>query len=331
MVRVYDRPLLRSSARGDGALTSNNDRFAIGLREPGCEHPGYAAVRQNGSNCKHCTQIAKVDMAKIPGDIEGILRTLAQIYAMQGARKEVAVLAKSKAEVEQTNYDRWDGGTYGYTLTLRLQAAHYAQIESEREVIEADILRRVEPLLRGYQNETIDSVVVTLEIENDANWRKNAARWLEKADVSSIRTNARRTAFDVFVSHASEDKDSLVRPLAAALVKHGFKVWYDEFELKVGDSLSKSIDNGLANSSYGIVVLSRAFFSKNWPQYELEGLTARQMVGEKVILPIWHGIARDDILRYSPSLADKLAIDSKTNTMDQMVSSIASVINGTMS
>ena len=31
MVLVYDRPLLRSSARGDGALTSDSDRFAIGF------------------------------------------------------------------------------------------------------------------------------------------------------------------------------------------------------------------------------------------------------------------------------------------------------------
>lgn len=115
-------------------------------------------------------------MASIPSDIEGILRTLAQIYAMQGARREVAILAKSKAEVEQTDYDNWNGGTYGYSLTLRLQATHYAQIESEREAIEHDIMRRMEPLLRGYQNESVNSVVITLEIENDANWRKNAAR-----------------------------------------------------------------------------------------------------------------------------------------------------------
>ena len=172
-------------------------------------------------------------------------------------------------------------------------------------------------------------MIITLEIENDANWRKNATRWLDKVETNSLRVGSRKTAFDVFVSHASEDKEALVRPLAAALAKHGFKVWYDEFELKIGDSLSKSIDHGLANSSYGIVVLSRAFFSKNWPQYELEGLTARQMVGEKVILPIWHEITREDILRYSPSLADKLAIDSKTKTIQQMVSSVASVINGT--
>jgi hypothetical protein len=268
-------------------------------------------------------------VAKIPSDMEGILRTLAQIYAMQGARREVAVLAKSKSEVEQTDYDNWNGGTYGYTVTLRLPSAHYAQIEADRDAIEQDFLKRMDPLLRGYQNESVHSVIITLEIENDENWRKNAIRWLEKADINSLRMGGRKTAFDVFVSHASEDKEALVRPLAAALAQHGFKVWYDEFELKVGDSLSKSIDHGLANSSYGIVVLSRAFFSKNWPQYELEGLTARQMIGEKVILPIWHEITKDDILRYSPSLADKLAIDSKTNTIQQMVSSVASVINGT--
>jgi hypothetical protein len=267
--------------------------------------------------------------SSIPSDIEGILRTLAQIYAMQGSRREVAILAKSKPKVEQTDYDNWNGGTYGYCLVLRLPAAHYAQIESERAKIEEDLLSRMEPLLRGYQNESINSVLLTLEIENDANWRKNAARWLEKAEAGSLRAAPSGASFDVFISHASEDKESLVRPLAVALAQHGFKVWYDEFELKIGDSLSKSIDHGLANSSYGIVVLSRAFFSKNWPQYELEGLTARQMVGEKVVLPIWHGVTREDILRYSPSLADRLAIDSRTTTVQQMVNSVASVINGT--
>ncbi len=264
----------------------------------------------------------------IPDDIEGILRTVAQVYAMQGNRREVAILAKSKAEVEQTDYDNWNGGTYGYRLILRIPAAHYAQIESEREKIEKDILERMEPLLQGFSNASINSVLITLEIENDANWRKNANRWLEKVGSGSIKKRVNSSRFDVFISHATEDKETLVRPLALALAQHGFKVWYDEFELKLGDCLSKSIDHGLASSAYGIVVLSKAFFSKNWPQYELEGLIARQMVGEKVVLPVWHGVSRDDILRYSPPLADRLALDSKTNTIQQMVDSVASVVNG---
>ena len=267
-------------------------------------------------------------MPSIPDDIEALLRTLAQVYAMQGKRREVELLAKAKVEVEQTDYDNWNGGTYGYRVVLRLQAPHYAQIDEDRDALEKDLSDRMGPLLHGYENEFISSVRITLEIENDVNWRKNALRWLATADEGALRTTTRKGKYDVFISHASEDKASLVRPLAKTLAQHGFRVWYDEFELSVGDSLSKSIDHGLANSSYGIVVLSKAFFAKNWPQYELEGLTARQMVGEKVVLPIWHGVSREDILRFSPSLADRLALDSRQSTIAEMVSSLATVING---
>src|ERR1051325_3140270 len=75
--------------------------------------------------------------------------------------------------------------------------------------------------------------------------------------------------YDAFICHASEDKDDLVRPLAEGLMKLGHKIWYDEFQLRVGDSLRRSIDKGLARSRFGIVVLSPSFFAKNWPQYEL--------------------------------------------------------------
>ena len=60
---------------------------------------------------------------------------------------------------------------------------------------------------------------------------------------------------DVFVSHASEDKEAFVAPLAKILSQLGLKVWYDEFSLKLGDSLSRSIDKGLSESTFGIVVL----------------------------------------------------------------------------
>lgn len=113
--------------------------------------------------------------------------------------------------------------------------------------------------------------------------------------------------FDVFISHASEDKDDFVRPLAATLTAMGLKVWYDEWTLKLGDSLRKEIDKGLANSQFGVVVLSRDFFAKNWTQSELDGLFALEMQGRKVILPIWHNVTRADVLQYSPMLAGKLA------------------------
>src|SRR6266436_2428218 len=98
--------------------------------------------------------------------------------------------------------------------------------------------------------------------------------------------------WDAFISHGSEDKDSFVRPLARALASLGVKVWYDEFTLRPGNSLSQSIDKGLAHSNFGVVVLSRAFLVKPWPQHELRGLVTREIDGHAAIVPIWHEVTR---------------------------------------
>ena len=117
-------------------------------------------------------------------------------------------------------------------------------------------------------------------------------------------------SYDVFVSHASEDKDAFVRPLAEALRSAGIKVWYDEFTLQWGASLRESIDRGLATSRYGLVVLSHKFFAKLWSQRELNGLFATMKAGEPRILPVWHELSRDELEKYSPLLADLLAVNS---------------------
>ena len=130
--------------------------------------------------------------------------------------------------------------------------------------------------------------------------------------------------YDVFICHASENKD-FVEPLAKALMEKGLRVWYAPFELKIGDSLRQEIDRGLANSRYGIVVLSEAFFTKNWPQSELDALASRQNAeGRKVILPIWHGIEANDVRDKSPLLHSLLAVRS-SDGMEFVVGQIFSV------
>ena len=114
--------------------------------------------------------------------------------------------------------------------------------------------------------------------------------------------------WDVFISHASEDKKSFVEPLAKSLRDEHYRVWYDEFSMSPGDSLRRSIDTGLAESAAGLVVLSPNFFEKEWPQRELDALTTQEISGKKRVIPIWHGIDRDFVSRYSPLLADKVAI-----------------------
>jgi hypothetical protein len=82
--------------------------------------------------------------------------------------------------------------------------------------------------------------------------------------------------WDLFISHAHEDKETFVAELAQDLRSSGYSVWYDDFCLKPGDSLRRSIDRGLAESKAGLVVLSRHFFTKEWPQMELDALEGQQ-------------------------------------------------------
>lgn len=119
------------------------------------------------------------------------------------------------------------------------------------------------------------------------------------------------TQVDIFISHAGEDKDLIARPLAEALRQNSFRVWYDEYTLKLGDRLRSSIDEGLNRCQYGIVILSHAFFSKEWPQRELDGMFAREIdEGRTLIMPVWHGVVVADIRRYSAILADRVAIST---------------------
>lgn len=132
--------------------------------------------------------------------------------------------------------------------------------------------------------------------------------------------------WDVFVSHASEDKASVARPLAVALESYGVSVWLNDFELRIGDSLRRKIDHGLARSRFGVVVFSKSFFAKGWPQYELDGIVSRSVSGEQTLLPIWHEITKDEVMAQTPSLVDKIARSTAQYTIDEIAAEIAAVV-----
>lgn len=132
--------------------------------------------------------------------------------------------------------------------------------------------------------------------------------------------------WDVFISHASEDKQDFVRPLAQALAQLGVQVWYDEFSLELGESLSRSIDKGLAGSKFGLVVLSQSFISKKWPERELQGLVARHIAEEIVIVPIWFGVSPEEVRQFSPPLADTVALRVNGMSAEQVVLAILKVV-----
>lgn len=133
--------------------------------------------------------------------------------------------------------------------------------------------------------------------------------------------------WDLFISHASEDKDEFARPLAVLLRQHGLKVWFDEFSLTPGDSLRESIDRGLRSSTFGVVVISPAFCAKAWMKLELNALLGLAAEGQVRLLPIWHKVTLAEVHKLSPLLADKIALDSRAG-LDATAASLIHAVQG---
>ncbi len=154
----------------------------------------------------------------------------------------------------------------------------------------------------------VDQIMSDLSLDLDI---KSDEYALSEASKERFQNVVGGKQWDVFISHASEDKTDFVRPLAEALRTSGLNVWLDETTLKIGDRLRESIDHGLSRSRYGVVVLSKHFFEKHWPREELEGLSTKEVGGVKVILPVWHNITHAEVSERSPTLAGRLAAQSQ--------------------
>lgn len=122
--------------------------------------------------------------------------------------------------------------------------------------------------------------------------------------------------YDVFVSHAWEDKAEFVDEFVGELRKLGVKVWYDTGEIKWGDSMRAKIDDGLRKSKFGVAVLSPDYIKdgKYWTKAELDGLFQLGSVNGKILLPIWHNLTKKDVMKYSPIIGNKLAMTTATMT-----------------
>ncbi len=134
--------------------------------------------------------------------------------------------------------------------------------------------------------------------------------------------------YDVFISHASEDKDEIARPLAEELQELGLNVWYDELNLRIGDSLRAQIAKGINRSRYAVVILSESYFKKGWTKHELNGVMVRSADGTQAILPIWHKLSKQQVVEFDPGLSDMFARNTAQFTAKEIAAEIAEVVLG---
>jgi hypothetical protein len=201
-----------------------------------------------------------------------------------------------------------------------------ADVTGEHAAALSEIVLREGPFLgsgtggpeEDWRREITEAITRYWDVQSPEDYLRTRARELRMSPQFGFDpkpTQPQGGTRDVFISHASEDSDAIARPLADALRSAGLTVWFDEQELVLGDSLRERIEEGVAQSTLGVVILSHAFFSKRWPQHELNALYARLVGGEdNVIVPIWHHLSREELTSYAPALADILAGDSSDGT-----------------
>lgn len=134
--------------------------------------------------------------------------------------------------------------------------------------------------------------------------------------------------YDVFVSHAWEDKAEFVDEFVDELRKLGIKVWYDTSEIKWGDSMRARIDDGLKKSKFGVAVLSPDYIKdgKYWTKAELDGLFQLDSINGKTLLPVWHKLTKKDVMEYSPIIGSKLAMTTAAMTPAEIAAELLSLL-----
>ena len=134
--------------------------------------------------------------------------------------------------------------------------------------------------------------------------------------------------YDVFVSHAWEDKESFADKFVKELNKLNLRVWYDTSQIKWGDSMRAKIDEGLKKSKFGVVVLSPDYIKegKYWTKAELDGLFQLESVNGKTLLPVWHNLTKKEVMAYSPIIASLLAMTTASMTPSEIAEELAKLL-----
>ena len=197
----------------------------------------------------------------------------------------------------------------------RLKVSQMLQKEQEK----------ISEKLRREQNVVIDSV--------QKNYEKRIID-LERRSLPvivkpiQVQDDVQFPEYDVFISHAGEDKESFVDEFVEELRKLKVKVWYDTSELEWGDSLRHRIDEGLKRSKFGIAIISPNYIAegKYWTKEEFNALFQLESINGKVLLPIWHNITKQEVMNFSPMVADKKAMTTAKMTSKEIAYELAKLL-----
>lgn len=260
----------------------------VKLREQiGRESSTVANKRKSAANAR-----AQASRSKSPSTVQSKLR--------EAVRQESAAVAseKKRAELE-------------WKVASKEKALATAQGKWDKE--QAAAQKRAIDGLKKQADQAARRFNAPLELE---------ARPL----VAAVEANE-PVAYDVFLSHASEDKDEIARPLANALTARGFTVWFDELNIRVGQSIRREIERGIREARFGLVIVSEHFMAKQWTQAELDALWGKKIAAkDDSLLPVWHKVTYDEVQQGLPLLAGLHALNTSTMSIERIADLLAKTI-----
>jgi hypothetical protein len=105
----------------------------------------------------------------------------------------------------------------------------------------------------------------------------------------------------------------------------GTKVWYDDYSMEVGDSLTENINLGIKECGKCILILTPNFLSKGgWPKREFQMAFTKEMVESRnLILPVWSGVSHGEVYEYNISLSDKIGLNLDVLGLNRVVHKLA--------
>lgn len=209
----------------------------------------------------------------------------------------------------------------------RAKSAEYSKKIGEKSKKRNDIYLRLQKSQKS-ENKKKEKDTANMRLSYEKRIEELETRYKTPKKLNIENQEAETEKFDVFISHAWEDKDDFVNEFVEELNVLGIKVWYDDTNARWGSSLREEIDKGLRFSKYGIVVLSPYYINekKYWTKKELNGLFQMESVNRGIILPIWHNLTKKDIVNYSPIIADKKAMTTATLTPKEMAEEFYNLI-----
>lgn len=212
------------------------------------------------------------------------------------------------------------------TATKEANSAESKRADAEKKVAAAE--KKIAELQTKYEKEQRVQTERSLAAIRKASAASKAQfEGVPRVRPASPAQTSAAAQSDIFLSHASEDKDEIARPLREALEARGLVVWFDEVKIKVGQSIRQEIEKGISGAKFGVVILSPSFFAKQWTQAELDALFTKKVdTGRSVILPIWHRVTKDEVAAHSPLLAGLLALNSATMTLAEIADAIAEAV-----